>query len=89
MPPRPLPPEKQRAVDEEFERLLRNGVLMPEPTNAYGAALVVVRKPKGGWRIAMDFAASTRPQSSSSTPFLDCLIASRNYVPRAFSPPSI
>jgi hypothetical protein len=55
MPPRPLPPEKQKAVEEEFDRMMRKGVRMPEPTNAYGAALVVVPKPKGGWRIAMDF----------------------------------
>jgi hypothetical protein len=46
---------KQKAVDEEFVRMMRNGVLMPEPTNAYGAALVVVPTPKGGWRIAMSF----------------------------------
>jgi hypothetical protein len=76
MPPRPLPPEKQRAVDEEFERMLRNGVVMPEPTNAYGAALVVVPKPKGGWRIAMDFRcinSATVKQFYSPPRVLDCV----------------
>lgn len=54
VPARPLAPDKQAAVDTEFENMKRNGVIVPEPINAYGAALVVIPKPKGGWRVAMD-----------------------------------
>lgn len=53
-PPRPVSGEQRAAQREYEEDLIAQGKLQPS-TSPFGAAVVMVRKPKGGWRMALDY----------------------------------
>ena len=58
IPARPVSKEQHDAAFELFQEMVRNGVLSPS-TSAFGAPIVMVRKPNGsGWRLAIDFRAT-------------------------------
>ena len=56
IPSRPLNKEQLEAARKEFDKMVEQGVLVPS-TSPWGAPIVMVRKPKGGWRLCLDYRA--------------------------------
>ena len=56
IPSRPLNREQLEAARKEFNKMVEQGVLVPS-TSPWGAPIVMVRKPKGGWRLCLDYRA--------------------------------
>ena len=56
IPSRPLNPEQLAAARKEFDKMVEQGVLVPS-SSPWGAPIVMVRKPKGGWRLCLDYRA--------------------------------
>ena len=56
IPSRPLNKEQIEAARKEFDKMVKEGVLVPS-TSPWGAPIVMVRKPKGGWRLCLDYRA--------------------------------
>ena len=47
--------EPLEALREQYRQQVKDNVLLPGSTSPYGSPVVMVRKPKGGWRQAQDF----------------------------------
>ena len=53
---RPLNPEQEAAAKKYYNEMVEQGQLVPS-SSPFSSALVMVRKPKGGWRLALDYRA--------------------------------
>lgn len=56
IPSRPLNKDQIAAAREIWQKMVDQGVLVPS-TSPWGAPIVMVRKPKGGWRMCLDYRA--------------------------------
>ena len=54
VPPRPLSSEQREAQNKHKDELIRQGHMIPS-SSPFGAVVTMVRKPKGGWRMAYDY----------------------------------
>ena len=53
-PARPLDREQHAIARKEFDKMASNGVIVPS-SSPWGAPLMMVKKPGGGWRAAVDY----------------------------------
>jgi transposase InsO family protein len=52
--PRRTNPEQQEAIDKEIKTMLADGVIR-HSNSPYASEIVMVRKPKGDWRVCIDY----------------------------------
>eukprot|EP00921_Rhytidocystis_pertsovi_P024364 GHVQ01039171.1.p1 GENE.GHVQ01039171.1~~GHVQ01039171.1.p1 ORF type:complete len:1497 (+),score=174.64 GHVQ01039171.1:92-4492(+) len=64
---RPLPPAMREEVDRQLESMLKAGVIRPS-RSPWAAAIVMVPKPGGGWRMAIDYRGLNKMSTHDAYP---------------------
>ena len=73
---RSFAPERQRAIDEEVDKLLEAGFIRESTYPDWLANVVMVKKANGKWRICIDYTDLNRacPKDSFPLPKIDQLV---------------